>query len=131
VLRRKKYYQGRRIRGSDVRDLTWLRPDGEQMTDEEWGAGWTRALGVMLAGDALGELDENGDLVQDDTLLLLMNAHTDTIEFRLPPHDAGGWEVRVDTSRTDGVETGDIHVPGSVLALPDRSLLLLRALNDE
>jgi glycogen operon protein len=131
VLRRKKYYQGRRIRGSDVRDLTWLRPDGEQMTDEEWGAGWTRALGVMLAGDALGELDENGDLVQDDILLLLMNAHTDTIEFRLPPHDAGGWEVLVDTSRTDGVETGDIHVPGSVLALPDRSLLLLRALNGE
>jgi isoamylase len=129
VLRRKKFYRGRQIRGSDVRDLTWLRPDGEQMTDEEWDAGWNRSLGVMLAGNALGEVDENGDLVMDDTLLLLMNAHTEAVDFRLPPHDAGRWEVLVDTSRPDGVETGDVHPPGGMLPLPDRSLLLLRALN--
>jgi isoamylase len=129
VLCRKEYYRGRRIRGSDVRDLTWLRPDGEQMTDEEWAAGWNRVLGVMLAGDALGEVDENGDLVVDDTLLLLMNANTGPVEFRLPPHEGGRWEVLVDTSRPDGVQTGEVHAPGAVAALPDRSLLLLRALN--
>jgi isoamylase len=130
VLRRKKFYQGRQIRGSDVRDLTWLRPDGEQMTDQEWSAGWNRALGVMLAGDALGEVDEAGNLVVDDTLLLLLNAHSEAIEFRLPAHDGGRWEVLVDTYRSDGVETGDVHAPGDVVALPDRSLLLLRAVNE-
>ena len=129
VLRRKKFYQGRQIRGSDVRDLTWLRPDGEQMTDQEWSAGWNRALGVMLAGDALGEVDEAGSLVMDDTLLLLMNAHTGSITFRLPAHENGQWEVLVDTHRVDGVETGEVHGAGSEVSLPDRSLLLLRAVN--
>jgi glycogen operon protein len=129
VLRRKKFYQGRQIRGSDVRDLTWLRPDGQQMTDDEWAAGWNRTLGLMLAGDALGDVDENGDLVVDDTLLLMLNAHTEPIEFRLPEHDGGQWEVLIDTSRTDGIETGEAHVPGSALRLPDRSLVLLRAVN--
>ncbi|HSJ33116.1 MAG TPA: glycogen debranching protein GlgX [Longimicrobiales bacterium] len=129
VLRRKKFYQGRQIRGSDVRDLTWLRPDGQQMTDDEWAAGWNRTLGLMLAGDALGDVDENGDLVVDDTLLLMLNAHTEPIEVRLPEHDGGQWEVLIDTSRTDGIETGEAHVPGSALRLPDRSLVLLRAVN--
>jgi isoamylase len=128
VLRRKKYYQGRRIRGSDVRDLTWLRTDGGHMTDEEWAAGWHRALGVMLAGDALGEVDVNGDLVQDDTLLLLLNAHTERVNFLIPGAADAIWEVVVDTTRADGVATGERHHAGAVLALADRSLLLLRLL---
>ena len=65
----------------------------------------------------------------DDTLLLMLNAHTEAIEFRLPEHNGGRWEVLIDTSRTDGVGTGETHVPGSTLSLPDRSLLLLRAMN--
>ena len=129
VFRRKRFYEGRRIRGSDFPDLSWFRPDGEEMTDEEWDAGWNRALGVMFAGDALGEVDRNGDLVMDDTLLLLLNAHTDAVEFRLPPHETGKWEVLVDSASPDGIETGDVHEAGSTVALPDRSLMLLRAVN--
>jgi isoamylase len=126
VFRRKRYYQGRRIRGSDVRDLTWLRTDGEHMTDEEWDAGWHRALGVMLAGDALGEVDENGDLVMDDTLLLLMNAHVEPVHFRIPGEAGDRWDVVVDTSRSDGVETGEAYDAGAVVQMRDRSLALLR-----
>ncbi|HEX2166745.1 MAG TPA: glycogen debranching protein GlgX [Longimicrobiales bacterium] len=131
VLRRKKFYQGRQIRGSEVRDLTWLRPDGEQMTDAEWRAGWNRALSVMLAGDALGEVDEEGNLVVDDTLLLLLNAHTEPVQFKLPAHNGGRWEVLVDTSRPDGVETGEVHTSADAVSLPDRSLRLLRAVNSD
>ncbi|HEX6308236.1 MAG TPA: glycogen debranching protein GlgX [Longimicrobiales bacterium] len=129
VLRRKRYYQGKRIRGSDVRDLTWLRPDGGRMTDEEWSAGWNRTMGVMLGGEALGEVDEDGELVVDDTLLLLMNAHTETVEFVLPGEREDRWEVLIDTTRADGVETGERHEGDSVVPLRDRSLLLLRLPN--
>jgi isoamylase len=126
VLRRKRYYRGRRIRGSDVRDLTWLRTDGAEMTDEEWDAGWHRALGVMLAGGALGEVDENGDLVEDDTLLVLLNAHTERVNFRIPGEAGAVWDVMVDTTRADGIEPGERHEAGAVVALTDRSLLVLR-----
>ena len=129
VLRRRRYYQGRKIRGSDVRDLTWLRPDGEQMTDEEWEAGWNRTIGVMLGGEALGEVDEEGELVVDDTLLVLMNAHDAIVEFKLPGEPNEMWEVLIDTTRADGIETGQRFAGGSSVQLHDRSLMLLRLPN--
>jgi isoamylase len=125
VFQRRKFFQGRRLRGSDVRDLTWLRSDGEPMTDEEWEADWLRTLGVRFGGDALGEVDENGELLEDDTLLLLMNAHTDDVEFRLPGEQAVVWDVLVDTSRPDG-RSDARHEAGSAVCLCDRSLMLLR-----
>jgi glycogen operon protein len=129
VLRRRKFYQGKKIRGSDVPDVTWLRPDGRAMTDDEWGAGWNRSMGVMLGGEALGEVDENGDLVVDDTLLLLINAHTQAVQFHLPGETDEQWDVLIDTSRADGIETGERHAAGAVVSLADRSLLLLRVPN--
>src|ERR687898_572297 len=36
VLRRRHFFQGRRIRGSEVKDLAWFRPDGKEMSDEDW-----------------------------------------------------------------------------------------------
>ncbi|HSJ07133.1 MAG TPA: glycogen debranching protein GlgX [Longimicrobiales bacterium] len=125
VFQRRRYYQGRRLRGSGVRDLTWLRADGEKMTDAEWHAGWVRTMGVRLAGDALVEVDEDGDLMYDDTLLLLLNAHTGAVDFRLPGEPGVVWEVLVDTSATDGRST-DRHDAGSTIPLCDRSLMLLR-----
>jgi isoamylase len=125
VFQRKKYFQGRRLRGSDIRDLSWLRPDGEPMTDEEWDAGWVRTLGVRFAGDALSEVDENGDLVEDDTLLLLMNAHTEPVDFRLPGDDGVVWDVLVDTCAQDGRSDARLEA-GSVVPICDRGLLLLR-----
>src|SRR5207248_1860473 len=52
-LHRRKFNQDRVIRGSVVRDLLWLRTDGEEMTDDEWNAGWVKTLGLMLNGKTL------------------------------------------------------------------------------
>jgi isoamylase len=124
VFRRRKYFQGRRLRGSNVRDLTWLSPNGEQMSDAEWEAGWVRALGVCFAGDALGEVDEHGALLEDDTLLLLLNAHTEPVPFRLPGGEDRVWEVLVDTGAPDG-RSDARYAAGAVVQLCDRGLLLL------
>jgi isoamylase len=125
VFQRRKYFQGRRLRGSEVRDLTWLRPDGEIMSDEEWDAGWVRSLGVRLAGEALNEVDEDGNLLEDDTLLLLLNAHTEAVDFTLPGEEGIEWEVLVDTCAHDGRASAR-HRAGAVVPLCDRALLLLR-----
>jgi pullulanase/glycogen debranching enzyme len=84
VLRRRNFFQGRRIRGSKVRDIIWLVPSGRAMTDAEWGADHVKCLGVRLAGGGIGERDEEGQPVLGETLLYMLNADEKAVDFTLP-----------------------------------------------
>jgi len=98
VFRRRKFFQGRLIRGSGVKDITWLDVKGQEMTDEAWNASSARSLGVLLAGDAMHEVDEHGERIVGDTLLLLMNASDKEALFVLPACEADSrWEFVLDT----------------------------------
>ncbi|MBX3324870.1 MAG: glycogen debranching protein GlgX [Nitrospira sp.] len=99
VLRRRRFFQGRRLRGSEVKDLAWFRPDGKEMTDKDWDAGYAKSLALRLAGDAIAETDEKGRPIIDDTLLILLNAHHTPLPFTLPAHKRGvRWRPLLDTS---------------------------------
>jgi glycogen operon protein len=124
-LRRRKYFFGRPIHGSEIKDITWLRPDGQEMSDEDWDAGWLRCFGVRL-GDVLGEVNENGEVVTDDALLLLLNAHHEPLPFLIPSDLPGTWEVEVDTAAPDGRGTSRHCDAGETFEISDRSLVLLR-----
>jgi isoamylase len=125
-LRRRKFFQGRPIRGSDVKDITWFTPDGTEMTEEDWAAGWQRCFGTRL-GEQLGEVDERGELIVDDVMLILLNAHHEPLPFTLPPAREGEiWELVVDTGRPE-LREGKIRLdPGAPLEMARRSLALLR-----
>jgi glycogen operon protein len=103
VLRRRRFFQGRLLRGSGVKDITWLDPAGQEMTDDDWNATFVRSLAVMLSGDAIDEVDEQGERIAGDTLLLLLNAHDGPIAFTLPARRPGEhWDTLLDTARPDG-----------------------------
>ena len=127
VLRRRHFFQGRRIRGSEVKDLAWFRPDGKEMSDEDWSNSESRCFGLRLAGDAIEELDDRGNRIVDDTLLILLNAHHEPVPFTLPAHRRKvRWEVVFDTYEP-GVEARKRLVHGGeVYDLKDRSLAVLR-----
>ena len=130
-LHRRKFYQDRSIRRSDVRDIVWLRPDSEEMTDEEWCAGWVRCLGVMINGETLDHLDEKGEQVVDDTFLFMLNCHHEPIKFYLPqsPRDKD-WQVVIDTN--DPEQTIDRVVPhGKPIQIARQSLILMREVRPE
>ena len=74
VLRRRKFFQGRRIRGAEVQDIAWLDPTGAEMTDDMWNSPDVRVLGVRLNGDAIQEINERGERIVDDTFLVMFNA---------------------------------------------------------
>ena len=59
--------------GGDVRDITWLTPKGAVMTDADWHSETARCLGIRLSGDQIDEVDELGQPITDDTMLLLLN----------------------------------------------------------
>jgi isoamylase len=125
VLRRPKFFQGRPIRGTDVKDIQWLDPTGKEMNDEAWNAPFVRCLGVRLAGDLIGDVDERGERLLGDTLLLLLNAAAERIDFALPEHQGEEiWEPLLDTA--DPRERPETFVFGETYPLEGRSSVVLR-----
>jgi isoamylase len=110
-LHRRKFFQDRRIdpeapvrqvNGGTEGDILWLRTDGNEMTQEEWQAGWVRCIGLLLNGRTLDDVNSVGEPIQDDTFLLLLNPHHEVVRFTLPPPRPGtAWDLCVDTSLPD------------------------------
>jgi isoamylase len=124
VFHRRRFFQGRRIRGAEVKDLSWLRPDGKEMTDDDWAQGYVRCLGVRLAGDAIEEKDPKGRPLLDDTFLVLLNAHHEPRPFTLPAHKRGvRWQLVFDTGSEKEVV---LLRAGAQYDLEARSLAVLR-----
>ena len=99
VLRRRTFLSGR---GPSAPDVLWLRPDGQEMTDADWGDPERRVLGVLLDGSAIAETDAHGRPIVGDTLLILLNAGAKDVRFVMPLHKARRWERLVDTADPEG-----------------------------
>jgi isoamylase len=127
-LHRRKFFQDREIRRKDgttvIQDIAWYNPDGNQVGDEVWNAGWNRSIGLFLNGQTLQVTNEEGQPVIDDSFLILVNASHEGVEFTLPPPPAGStWSQVIDTENIDRpfvkVAVGDKVIVGG------RSLKLL------
>jgi glycogen operon protein len=125
ALHRRHFFQGRRIRGADVHDVMWIRHDGAPMTDKEWGDPITAAFGMFLAGRGLDDVDDDGEPLVDDNLLLLFNGSHLDLDFALPGVEAcvGPWTLLLDTSDDAAEETRD---GATTCRLVARSLKLFR-----
>jgi isoamylase len=128
VLRRRRFFQGRRIRGSSVKDLTWFGPDGREMTDQQWGTAGVHTIGLRLAGDAIDERGPQNQRIVDDTLLLVLNAAEAEVSFRLPNGGGASWELMMDTRSPDAplLEGGARYEGGDSYRIAPRSVILLR-----
>jgi glycogen operon protein len=123
TLRRRRYFQGRSIRGG--KDVAWLTPDGREMDDNAWNADFVRSIGMMLSGSAIEELSERGEPIVGDTLLVLLNAHSDKVPFTLPSlQDDQRWQRVVDT--VDPYARGITFKPSARYPLQGRSLVVLK-----
>ena len=101
VLKRSNFFRGRRIRGAGVKDVAWLTQDGEEIADHNWRSGELRALGMRLNGESIDEVDERGQPIVGDTLLVLLNSQPGSVSFRLPRHKPSErWIPYLDTSLT-------------------------------
>jgi isoamylase len=132
VLRRRRFFEGRPLgrrggRGQrSLPDIAWLRPDGTEMTEEDWGSGFGRAVGVFLNGHRIPDLDLRGERVIDDSFVMFFNADSSTIDFSLPPRQYGGaWQVILDTARPDLTDEKVVE-SGDVLSVIERSLVVLQ-----
>jgi isoamylase len=132
VFRRRRFFNGRpvRRRGSEgLPDISWFRPDGSEMSDEDWDSGFGKSVAVYLNGHGIPDLDARGQRVTDSSFVLCFNAHHEPIEFTLPPAEFGkAWQLVVDTAAASGEVDDDAVVKAaSAVRLESRSMLVLRA----
>jgi glycogen operon protein len=130
VFRRRRFFVGDPAHGgeSDLGDIAWFNTTGQPMTDTDWQSGYARTLTVFLNGDAIPEPDNLGRRITDDHFLLLFNAHTDPIDFTLPPEAYGvEWTLELDTSApgSDGGDHDRVYKAGSVQTIAAHSITVL------
>jgi glycogen operon protein len=126
VLHRRRFFQGRRIRGSSVKDLTWFGPDGREMSDAQWQGSGVHTIALRMAGDAIDEPGPRGERIVDDSLLLILNADDQPHDFRLPNKARNGWELVMDTSSPVPPVPAPRFPGGGTYPLAARSTVLLR-----
>jgi len=127
TFRRRDFFQRHPLHGQGVKEILWLKPDGTEMSDQEWETDHARCLGMMLAGGDLREHDHFGIPAFDDDFLFLFNAHYEDIAFRLP---AGGqaWHAHLDTVNDHGLAHPGTFAAESTYSLCGRSFALLTRL---
>lgn len=130
VLHRRKFFQGRPIRGLEIKDIMWFKPDSYEMSDEEWNSNFARCLGMFLAGKGVQDVDEEGKTIRDVDILILFNADHNDIDFRIPDMnpDDKEWFLFVDTSNT--TRTGKYKI-GEIYKLTNRSIAIFTTEQEE
>ena len=100
VFLRPRFLRGERIAGSDLPDIAWFRPDGDEMQQKDWDRPERAALALLLSGEALDWRDVKGENVSDDTFLILLNGSHEDVTFTLPSMEWGAkWANRIDTAQ--------------------------------
>jgi glycogen operon protein len=122
VLRRRRWFQGRPIRGTV--DLGWCKPDGDEMSDDDWDSGLANSVGVFLNGEAITDRDRRGQQVTDDSFLLLFNAQAEAIDWTLPEQWGKRWEAILDTAGPG--REGDAFDSGLTVPVAGRSLVVFQ-----
>jgi isoamylase len=113
LLRRNYFLHGEEVDGAEhLKNVTWFRPDGDEMEPDDWTDPIAKVVGLVLAE-------------ADRAIMLLFNASEFDIDFELP-HFTGvgdGWRLLCDsaagTIRPDGAPVTE----GAVTA-PSRGVLL-------
>ncbi|MDB6031859.1 MAG: glycogen debranching enzyme GlgX, partial [Verrucomicrobiales bacterium] len=119
VFRRRKYFMGRSIRGEKMCDIGWFRPDGNEMSDEDWQAGDPKSIAIFLNGRGLGAIDVTGEPLKDDSFYIVFNAHHQPLDFTLPDSIIPQWYLVLDTSKKAPARAKTEKTPAQLLPIED------------
>jgi isoamylase len=131
VFCRRRWFQGRPIHGVGLGDIGWFTPGGDEMSDEDWNAGFAKSLATFLNGGAIPSRSERGERIVDDSFYVMFNAHHEPVTFTLPDERWGKeWTTLLDTFEADDhmdeQAAGPSHAARSQVDVRPWSLVLLR-----
>jgi glycogen operon protein len=127
VFRRRRWFHGRSIHGSDVTDIAWFAPDGQAMSEDHWAEADAKALAVFMNGHDLG-IDTDGETLRDDTFGILFNARHEEITFTLPREGTWGqcWVQVLHTHDRRFGESKASYEAGAQVKMEALSVVVLR-----
>jgi glycogen operon protein len=127
VFRRRRFFAGRPIRrGDELRDIAWFAPSGQEMTGQDWEAGFGSCVTVFLNGEAITDHDSRGARVTDNSFLLCFNAHHEDVTVTLPGNGYGEqWTVVLDTMTGEFGDGSRQHKGDERIPVNARSLVVL------
>jgi glycogen operon protein len=128
ILRRSRFLTGVYNEELGVKDVTWINASGVEMKPEEWGDLTMQCFGMLMDGRAQPTgIRRRGE---DATLLMVLNAYHDLVEFSLPETPGGShWQLLIDTNLADVAELGTFAT-GEAYGVTGRSLLLFALESD-
>ncbi|KUI35813.1 glycogen debranching enzyme [Mycobacterium sp. IS-1590] len=130
VFRRRRFFSGRPVRhrgGEGLPDIAWFAPDGSEMSDEDWEAGYAKSIAVYLNGQGIPDRDVRGQRIVDDSFVLCFNAHYEPIDFVMPEKKFGeSWIAVIDTSADGDDEPTPVEAAQKV-SVAARSVVVLQA----
>jgi glycogen operon protein len=129
VFQRRRFFTGLPVQtrhaGAPLPDLVWFTPDGREMTGDDWGNEFGRAVTLFVNGEGIRERGQYGQRHLDDSFMLCFNAHDAALDFVVPGGEYGKkWERVISTAESDADEPR-VVAAGAALRVPDRSLLVL------
>lgn len=124
MLHYTRFLNGEMKENVETRDVTWVKPTGEEFTEADWARGGDKIFGMLL--DIRGYATEETHAREHSPLLLLFNAHFEDFPFTLPAHVGGHkWICMIDTDKPDQGDKRDLET-GTDVTLTSRSFQLLR-----
>ena len=126
ILRRSRFLSAKENEAIGLKEITWINAVGEEMEDGQWSDARMQCFGMLLDGRAQPSGIRQRGI--DATLLLILNAHHDLVNFVLPGH-AGDerWRLLIDTNvETKLAKTA--YRKGDIYGVTGRSLLLFQLL---
>jgi isoamylase len=126
VFRRRRWFQGRPINGSELRDIAWFTMEGTQKVGKDWDLGYVKSLAVFFNGMTIPNPNPFGEPVTDDNFYVIFNAHHEPLDFTLPGADWGDlWIKELDT-KVGWAEKEESFRPGDRIKVEARSMVVLR-----
>jgi isoamylase len=127
VFSRRRWFQGQPIKGGGLQDIAWFKPDGTEMTDENWKNDYAKSLAVYMNGRGIHASGWKGEQLIDDSFCIVFNAYHDNIEYRLPPEKYGQQWIKIfDTNEANGfIEKGNTYFAGDIILVEGLSVVML------
>jgi glycogen operon protein len=125
VFRRKHFFQGQVGRGQDRKDITWLKPEGFEMNEQDWNSPSVLSIGMCLNGDLIPDRQSDGSTIHGNTMMVLLHSGWEPVQWHIPETFGKQWSVVLDTANPAYVNGRAFEAPATLDVQP-RSAVVLR-----